>query len=252
MEAAGLGIFMISACVFGTLLAHPSSPFFRWLLDYPMLQRVLMGLAMGSTAIAMIHSPWGKQSGAHLNPSVTLTYFRLGKVRLPDAVFYILAQFAGGTIGVCLVAGLIGRWLADPAVRYVATVPGPSGASAAFAAEMVISFILMLMVLTTSNSVHLAKFTGVFAGALVATYIVFESPISGMSMNPARTLASALPAKLWTFLWLYFTAPPFGMLLAAEIYVRLRGARAVICAKLHHRNRMRCIFSCGYGQERTP
>ena len=76
-------------------------------------------------------------------------------------------------------------------------------------------------------------------------YITFEAPFSGMSLNPARTLGSALPAMTWTALWLYFTAPPLGMLAAAEVYVGLRGARAVHCAKLHHQNSKRCIFCQG-------
>ena len=63
-----------------------------------------------------------------------------------------------------------------------------------------------------------------------------------MSMNPARTLASALFTRDWTALWVYFTAPLLGMLLAAELYVRRRGNAAVFCAKLHHQNDQRCIF----------
>ncbi len=70
-------------------------------------------------------------------------------------------------------------------------------------------------------------------------------------MNPARTTASALPAQVWTALWLYFTAPPLAMLLAAEVYVRLKGAHRVICAKLHHQNNKRCIFRCGYKKRKS-
>ena len=90
------------------------------------------------------------------------------------------------------------------------------------------------------------RFTGVIAGALVATFITLEAPLSGMSMNPARTFGSALPGRVWDALWIYFTAPPLGMLLASELYVRTRGAGAVICAKFHHHNNKRCIFNCGY------
>jgi aquaporin Z len=126
-----------------------------------------------------------------------------------------------------------------------------NGVGIAFLAEILISFGLMAVVLTVSNTVNLARFTGVFAGVLVAIYISLEAPLSGMSMNPARTFASALPAQLWTALWLYVTAPPLGMLLAAECYLRLRGAHSVICAKLHHQNNKRCIFRCGYKTMQT-
>ena len=107
---------------------------------------------------------------------------------------------------------------------------------------------LSTVILNISNTRNLARYTGLFAGALVATYIALESPISGMSMNPARTFGSAYSAHIWTALWIYFTAPPLGMLLAAELYVRLRGARRVYCAKLHHANSQRCIFRCNYGE----
>ncbi|MGH9669342.1 MAG: MIP/aquaporin family protein [Terriglobales bacterium] len=243
MEAAGLGCFMISACFFGALLEFPGSPVHQ-AIPSVFLRRVLMGLAMGSTSAAIIYSPWGKQSGAHLNPSVTLTFLRLGKVKAWDAFFYVLFQFLGGVTGVALVAALLGQAVAHPAVRYVVTVPGMEGILVALTAEFAIAFGLMSLVLTLTNLPRWEGYTGLCAGALVAAYIAFEAPFSGMSMNPARTLSSAVSADLWNGLWIYFTAPPLGMLAAAEIYLWLRGRHAVGCAKLHHRNDKRCIF-CG-------
>ncbi|MBI3418366.1 MAG: aquaporin [Verrucomicrobia bacterium] len=242
MEAAGLGIFMVSASVFTILLYHPASPALRVLAEeFP--RRVLMGLAMGLTAIGIIYSSCGKQSGAHLNPAVTLTFFRLGKVAPWDAMFYVIAQFAGGIAGVALVAAVAGKLLAHPSVNYVATLPGSGGTGAAFLGEVVIALILMSVVLVVSNKQKLACFTGLFAGACVAAFITFEAPISGMSMNPARTFGSALLPHLWDSLWIYFLAPPLGMLAAAAVYLRLK--HAVGCAKLHHQNNLRCIF-CEY------
>ncbi|MGH7369766.1 MAG: MIP/aquaporin family protein [Candidatus Methylomirabilaceae bacterium] len=245
MEAAGLGAFMIFACVFGVIIEHPASPF-RQAFPDPLLRRVLFGLVMGLTAIGIIYSPWGQQSGAHINPAVTLTFFRLGKVEPWDALFYVLAQFAGGLVGVLLSAWVLGDSIADASVNYVVTVPGPGGTVVAFAAEVVISFGLMLVVLVATNTERLARLTGLFAGILVATYIAVEAPLSGMSMNPARTFGSALPAQLWTAFWVYLTAPPLGMLLAAEAYVRLGGAHRVFCAKLDHYTDKRCIFRCNF------
>src|SRR5213592_2819797 len=95
MEAAGLSIFMVSASVFTILLYHPASPALQVLPEeFP--RRVLIGLAMGLTAVGIIYSPWGQQSGAHLNPAVTLTFFRLGKIEPPDALFFVLSPFTGG------------------------------------------------------------------------------------------------------------------------------------------------------------
>lgn len=242
MEAAGLGIFMVSASVFTILLYHPASPALR-VLPEEFSRRVSMGLAIGLTAIGIIYSPWGKQSGAHLNPAVTLTFFRLGKVGPWDAVFYVVAQFAGGVAGVALVAAVAGKLLAHPSVNYVATLPGSGGTGAALLGEVIIAFILMSVVLLVSNTKKLARYTGLFAGACVAAFITFEAPISGMSLNPARTFGSAVLPQLWDSLWIYFLAPPLGMLAAAAVYLRLK--HAVGCAKLHHQNKLRCIF-CEY------
>src|SRR5947199_287880 len=83
IEATCLGLFMLSVCVFGTLFEHPGSPI-RQAIGDPLLRRIPMGLAMGLTAIALIYSPFGKRSGAHMNPAVTLTYARLGKITRLD------------------------------------------------------------------------------------------------------------------------------------------------------------------------
>jgi aquaporin Z len=244
MEAAGLGIFMISACLFTILVEHPGSPV-RMAINDPVVRRFLIGVAMGLTAIAIIYSPWGKQSGAHINPSVTLTFLRLGKVKSWDAVFYIIAQFSGALLGVTLVVAIVRPLVNHPSVNYVATQPGSGGTMVAFVAELSISFVLMAVILIVSNTKKMARYTGIFAGILVATYITFEAPLSGMSMNPARTFGSAIPAHQLINLWVYFTAPILGMLLAAEVYVRVMGRSSISCAKLHHQNDKRCIH-CGY------
>jgi len=246
IEAAGLAVFMASALGFSALLEHPNSPVHRAIASAT-LRRALMGLAMGSTAIALVYSPWGQRSGAHFNPALTFTFLRLGKVAPADAFFYAIAQFTGAVAGVLTTARLLAA-VADPHVRFAVTLPGARGELAAFGAEVAISFGLMLIVLFASNTPRTARFTGVFAGLLVATYITIEAPISGMSMNPARTFGSAAGAAQYASLWIYFTAPPLGMLLAAETYLRIRGAARVSCAKLQHGIRQRCIF-CGYRTE---
>ena len=249
IEAFCLGTFMISAAVFATLIYHPGYPVARAIAD-PLGRSALMGLVMASTAVALIFSPWGKRSGAHMNPATTLTFYRLGKVAPWDAVFYIAAQFAGGIAGTYVAFLILGHAIADPAVDWVVTVPGPQGAWVAFFAEVAIAYALMATVLTVSNVKRLAPWTGVFAGALVALYITFEAPVSGMSMNPARTLGSAVWAGRYDALWIYFTAPVLGMLLAAETFLRAGRARVAHCAKYRHDDTQRCIFNCRYGELR--
>ncbi len=244
-EAWGLGVFMISACFFGVALFSSELPL---VFVNPFVRNVLMGLAMGMTAIGIFLSPWGKRSGSHINPAVTLTFWRLGKIKNWDAIFYIIFQFIGGTIGVVISWLILGKRLSDSMVNFVVTVPNNQGTSVSFAAEFIISFLMMTMVLVTTNSKRLSRFTPFLAGFLVFAYISLESPISGMSMNPARTFASAVIANSWTAWWVYFTAPPLAMLSAAEIYLRFKSLKEVYCAKFHHANSQPCIFNCNYGE----
>src|SRR5207245_10979155 len=130
--------------------------------------RVLMGLAMGLTAIGIIYSSWCKQSGAHLNPAVTLTFFRLGKVAPWDAVFYIISQFVGGVAGVVLVGATAGNFLAHPSVNYVGTLPGGGGTGAASLGEVVFSLLMMSIVLLCSYTAKIVLFYGVLLGSCSA------------------------------------------------------------------------------------
>ncbi|MBY0503077.1 MAG: aquaporin [Bryobacteraceae bacterium] len=211
--------------------------------------RAIGGIAMGLTSIALVCSPWGQRSGGHMNPALTLTFFSLGKISWRDAVAYVIAQFAGGILGIQVAALLIGAPLAHGGVNYVATTPGKDyGVAAAFGAEMLISGLLMLVVLYVSNSCWLSRFTPAVAGSMVALYIWIESPVSGMSMNPARTLGSAIAAQEWTALWIYFVAPLTGMLAAGQLYARSVGIHRILCAKLHHHNSSPCIFRCNFSE----
>src|SRR5215469_4265874 len=160
MEATELGIFMISASLFTILLYYPSSPVVR-VIPSGFVRRALTGLAMGLTLIGLVYSPWGKQSGAHMNPAFTLTFLRLGKVAPWDAVFYVIAQFTGGIAGIVLIIPVAAGLMAHPSINYVATLPGPTGVKAAFLAEAVISFVLVTVVLLfTNKSQTLAPWTG--------------------------------------------------------------------------------------------
>lgn len=244
MEAAELCIFMISAGAFTILFEYPDS-FVHQAIPSADIRRFLTGVAMGTTAIALIYSPWGKQSGAHMNPAITLTFYRLGKVERQDALFYILFQCLGGLAGVLLVAWLFGKTFTQPPVSYVVTIPGRLGWLGAMGGEFVVAFIMMTTVLLTSNSQKLSRYTGLFAGCLVMLFVTFEAPLSGFGMNPARTFASALPAQSWAAFWLYVVVPPIAMFSAAALYQSLWG-HAVKCAKLHHHNHKRCIFRCNY------
>ena len=241
IEAWALGMFMVSASLFTLWFEQPGSALNRAIVNSD-VRRGLIGLAMGMTAILLIYSPWGKRSGAHMNPAVTVAFLSLGRIEPWDALFYVLAQFLGGALGVLLVWSLYGEAFAAPPVGFIATLPGPAGIGAAFAAETAMSMALMFAVLMVSR--HELRYTGVVAGILVASFITFEAPLSGMSINPARTLASALPGGLWHAIWIYFTAPVLGMWAATRLYNLSDPNRG--CARLStHSVTFPCIH-CGY------
>jgi len=245
IEAGCLGLFMLSACAVTVIVEHPAS-LIRTTVHDAGVRRFVVGLAMGLTAIALIYSPIGRRSGGHMNPAITLTFWRLGKIEPFDATFYIVAQFIGGVAGTALAFVLFRSALVHPQVNFAATMPGMLGALAALAGEIAISFLMMSVVLMLSNSAKYARYTGIAAGVLVMLFITFEAPISGMSMNPARSFASDFVGMQWNAIWVYFAGPLAGMLAAAEVYVSNRGRQSVICAKLDHSGEARCIFRCGY------
>ena len=249
IEALLLGLFMVSAGLVTTALEAPGSPLVA-ALPSDFARRALIGAGMGLTSMALVYSPLGGRSGAHMNPAVTLSYLRLGKIARCDALAYAAAQVAGGIAGVAVVALALGAAFENAPVAWVATRPGAHGAAVAFAAEVAISFGMMTTALACTSAPRFAPYTGVFCGTLVALYITFEAPLSGMSMNPARSLASALFPGLWADLWVYVAGPLTGMLLAAELWGRARGPARVRCAKLNHSARQRCIF-CGFEPRRS-
>lgn len=244
MEAAEVALYLFLTCVLASLLLYPASPV-RSFVGSATGLRALMGLAVGATVVAIVMSPWGQQSGGHFNPALTLAFYRLGRMSLPDAVFYTVAQFSGAVGGVCIARFLFPDTVSRRALRYAVTAPGVRGSAVAFIGELTISFVLMSTILIASNREALARYTPYFVGFLYAAFITLESPLSGMSMNPARSFAPALHTSYWHALWLYFLAPTLGMLVAAEVFLRVRGGVHPFCAKLHHANKKRCIFCHG-------
>ena len=246
IEGALLGTFMVSACAFTVLLEHRSigGPA---LIPSSLARRALIGVAMGLTAVALIYSPWGQRSGAHMNPAVTLSFLRLRMIGCADALRYVIAQFIGGSAGVALCVAIGRRWLADPNVAFAATTPGTRGIAAAWVGEFAIAFLMMTTVLASNRRATLKAYTGYFAAALVALYVTFEAPLSGMSLNPARTFASAIWAGIWRGWWVYVTAPVLGMLAAVEVQQRIVGHPHQLCARLHHCPRISDVFRCNCG-----
>jgi aquaporin Z len=247
-EAGGLGaIMLVSALV----VAAAEVPLIPALGALPALgRRAVEALAVAGTSMAMVYSPWGRQSGAHFNPAVTTAFLALGRVHPGDAIFYVIAQVAGGLAGLLLGSMLLGEAVSRPPVMWLTTVPGTAGSVAAFLAEFTGAFVLMSLVLVVGGVKRIAGLTGLAVGCLLFASIVVFAPLSGISLNPARSLATAMPSGVWTAIWIYLSAPPLGMLLAVLVN-RETHLPLIRCAKLVHDRGVRCIH-CGYEPPPKP
>ncbi|MEP7164376.1 MAG: aquaporin [Ferruginibacter sp.] len=226
MEAFGLAIFMISACFFGGILESRSS-IVHHAIESGFIRNIIMGIMMGLTALFIFYSPWTSPSGSHINPAVTLSLLRIGKMNRFDAFFYIVFQFIGGTIAVYIMQWLMGDTLTNQPVNSVVTIPGKTGVAAAFMMEFAIAFIMMTMVLFTSANEQLKRYTRIIAGCLVCLYVIVAGPVSGFGMNPARSFASALPTHTWTACWIYMIVPVIGMMAAVEFFLLIQKKKKI-------------------------
>lgn len=245
MEAAELGALMFSICLFGSMLYSTASPLHTVALSLS-VKALLMGIAVAATTFLIIRSPFGRRSGAHFNPAITLTYWWLGRIHGRDAAFYVVGQFAGAVAGVLVAREVLGLRLSAVPVRYVVTTPGNYGTLTAFAAEFFLAAVLMGVVLFATNHRKLARFSPLLVASVTVFYYAGCASISGFSVNPARTFSSALFAWVWHGIWIYFAAPSLGMLTAAFIYIRSMGAGRVYCAKIFHDLETPCPFPCRF------
>jgi aquaporin Z len=245
MEGAEIAVLMLSTCICGTLLYSRDSPLKGADLSRT-LRSILMGAAVAITTFLIIRSPFGRRTGAHFNPAVTLAFYWLGRVHRWDAMGYILTQFGGGIAGVLAARRVVGIRLAGPPVSYMVTLPGSHGNSAAFLGEFLLAALLMGVVLNASNHRLLVRFSPLFVALVTVCYYGFSSSISGFSVNPARSFSSALFAWVWQGIWIYFLAPCLGMLAAAALYIRRAGRDGVHCAKVFHDLHSTCPFTCHF------
>jgi aquaporin Z len=196
-------------------------------------RRVVTGFLFGATGMAITLSPLGKESGAHINPVVTLGFWMMGRLRARHAVGYVASQLAGAVLGAVplLAWGAWGR-----SVNFGATVPGAGyGASWALAGEIITTFALVFGLFFFLRHRSLRAYTPELFPPLYAVMVWLEAPISGTSTNPARSLGPAVISGVWRGWWVYWVGPLIGTLVAVAVH-RWAGRRwlPILVAKLHH------------------
>ena len=206
------------------------------------IRLLITGLIYSGSGALFAISPLGKLSGAHINPSVTLAFWVHGKMHRQDAVGYIVAQFLGSTLGAILLVLVWGKYAGS--VNNGMTLPGAGYALwFVFLAEVFMTFLLVLSIFLFVSNNRLMRWTPFMTWLLVAAMVWLEAPISGTSLNSARSIGPAFVTGLWKDQWLYCIAPPLGALLAVAMFRRLSmGRRDVLSCKLFHVPYYRSIF----------
>jgi MIP family channel proteins len=179
-----------------------------------------IALAFAFVVLAMIYTI-GHLSGAHINPAVTLAFWAAGRFPGREVLPYVLAQSVGAVLASLVLRGILG-----PVGGLGATVPAiPVGA--AFAVEFLLSFVLMFVIVAVATDERVADgFAGVAVGLTVGFDAIMGGPLTGASMNPARSLGPAVAAGVWEAHWIYWVAPITAMVVAARLYDWLRPATA--------------------------
>ena len=242
-ECAGTAVMLFLGVSAIALMWAPGS--FVPAIEPPVLRRFITGLLFAAGATAVVYSRLGQKSGGHLNPAVTLAFWRLGRFPAKHVIPYMLAQVLGALAGVGLALAASGDLVRS--VRFGATAPGTGWTwMAALPAEVACTFALTFLIFVSVNKPALAGRTGLLAGGLVAVMVALVAPVSGTSVNPARSAAPALFVPLVRDQWLYVVGPIAGAWLAAVAYRQRWGGRTV-CAKLYHTAQYPCPFdTCGY------
>lgn len=179
-----------------------------------------ISMSFGLVVMVVIYAI-GNSSGAHINPAVTLGFFITKHINLKDTFFYIIAQCLGG-----IIASVFLYKIYPTHETLGMTIPAISK-TGTFIYEYLLTFLLMLVILSVSIG---AKEKNIMAGAVIGATVgleaLFAGPVTGASMNPARSLSPALLANNLTHLWIYILAPIFGALSAAPAYKYLNNYKS--------------------------
>lgn len=240
LGTACMVFFGLSAVVFDFGKGLPME---SWIPD-PSLRRLITGLCFAGTGSLVAISPLGRLSGAHINPSVSLAFWLSGKMGFPDFIGYVVAQMLGGAMGAAVLAGVWKNHAAS--VNNGMTLPNPTWPLwQVFGFEVAMTALLVLLIFIFVSSPQLMRWTPLMCWLVVATMVWLEAPISGTSLNPARSFGPALISGEWKDQWIYGVAPLLGGILGLGVFrLGAREGRDIMTGKLFHAPNYRTIFKC--------
>jgi aquaporin Z len=239
-EACGTGFNLLVGISAAVIDFSPDLPIAH-LIPSQSLRLLLTGLIYAGSGSLFAISPLGKLSGAHINPSVSLAFFARGKMHPHDLIGYLVAQFVGAIIGAFLLVFIWRNYAAD--VHDGVTAPGAGYPIwFVFLAEFGMTMTLVLAIFAFLSSERLMRWTPLMTWILVATLVWIGAPVSGTSLNPARSFGPSLVSWFWPHQWLYWIAPPLGALCAVFLFRVFASQRKVLTGKLFHVPHYPCIF----------
>jgi len=228
-ELVGTALLVLGGLSLVIFMFGSGSPMAR-VLPSEGLRRLITGFLFGTTGALIAVSPVGKESGAHINPIVSLGFRLMGKLELKLTLVYIFAQLAGAIVGAwpLLLWGSMGR-----SVAFGATLPGEGfSITTVFLGEVVTTFAMVALLTIFLAFRKIRCFTPALFPPLYSVMVWAESPISGTSTNPARSLGPALISGQWQGWWIYWIGPLLGTLLALMAFSYL--AKRIEVAKLYY------------------
>jgi len=228
-ELVGTALLVLVGLTIVILMFGTGSPGAQTIPDDG-LRRLITGFLFGTTGALIALSPVGRESGAHINPVVTFGFWMMGKLKSRTALGYVLAQLAGATLGSLplLFWGAMGR-----SVAFGATLPGEGYTiEAVLMGEVITTFGLIAGLCIFLGYRPLRPFTPALFPFLYAFMVYIESPISGTSTNPARSLGPAIVSGEWQGWWIYWIGPLIGVLGGIGVFSFL--AKRIEVAKVYH------------------
>lgn len=249
-EFAGTAVLMIGG-LSAVMLDFGPGAWMKDLLPDVSARLLLTGLLFGGTGSLIALSPLGRRSGAHLNPAVTLGFWLTGTVHLQDLTGYVVAQVLGAVAGAIVVQA---GWGATADLLHDGiTQPGPGiSDSEAVLLEMAMTTALLITVFLFTSHRRLVRWTPLAAWLLIAFLVWQGAPISGTSLNPARSLGPAIVSGHLASLWIYVIGPLAGSVLAAWLAWAIGERLLPITGKLFHDANYPTIFRTALHLEPHP
>ena len=205
--AEAIGTFALVFCGTGAIVIND--------VTNGAVSHVGIAITFGLIVMAMIYT-FGSISGAHINPAVTIAFSLTDRFDKKDLLPYLVAQL----LGAFLASGVL-RYLFQTHENLGATFPyGDWGQT--FILEVILTYFLMLVIIFVSQNKAVTHLTGIAVGATVLLEAMFAGPITGASMNPARSIAPALVSGNVLELWIYILAPIIGAVLASLTWLFMK------------------------------